>query len=350
MTQEIKIREEPAADTEHEADSHHVGDDQPSATDPGTAKDTEKLPEKLDSDGATTEKPGYPSLEEEARRRALAELHTHEILAQILIFAAPLMAAYFVHSVGNQLGRPNGLVPNFGLKFFMVSAQGFTIRHVFQLLKARTLHLQRIVPVNPYLEEAVSPAQFQELASRLAEVEERMLEVSRMATKTALTGGAPGSDNLEARLVQSVRNAIQPDLDALNRAVRRYEKKATVLASVTEDRLNDIDGRLNDAISLSAVVARNTSLRGSILGDIWTGTVERAMWTATLPLRGVLTLCRVPVRGLGRTFAVEGMDPVTPGRRVKGNPETGSGIKRNSSGRSVAGRSADRGVVRGSGR
>lgn len=352
MTQEVKTREEPTIDAERKVGIDHAGDDLPSATDPETTKDTDNLTQKLDSNGATTDKPGYPSLEEEARRRALAELHTHEILAQILIFAAPLMAAYFVYSAGNQLGRPDGLVPNFGLKFFMVVAQAGTVRHVFRLLKARTIHLQRIVPANPYLTEVASSAQLQEMTSRLAELEERMLEVSRMATKTALTGGTPGSGNVEARLVQSVRNAMQPDLDALNRAVRRYEKKATVLASVTEDRLNDIDGRLNDAISLSAVVARNTSLRGSILADIWTGTVERAMWTATLPLRGVLMLCMVPVRGLKRTFAVEVMDPGgTPGRRgVKGYPDGGSGIKRNSSGRSVVGRPADRGAMKVNGR
>ncbi|KAK0753017.1 hypothetical protein B0T18DRAFT_5092 [Schizothecium vesticola] len=351
LTQEIKVREEPTIEAEQKADNDGAGDDQPSATAPETTKDTDKLPEKQDSNVATPENTSHPSLEEEARRRALAELHTHELLAQILIFAAPLMAASFVYSAGNQLGRPDGLVPNFGLKFFMVVAQAGTVRHVFRLLKARTLHLQRIVPVNPYLTETASSAQVQELASQLVELEERLLEVSRMATKTALTGGAPGSVNLEARLVQSVRNTIQPDLDALNRAVRRYEKKAAVLASLTEDRLNDIDGRLNDAISLSAVVARNTSLRGSILADIWTGTVERAMWTATLPLRGMLTLCMVPVRGLRRTFAVEVMDPGTPsGRRVKGYPDGGSGIKRNSSGRTAAARPPDRGPMKASGR
>ena len=341
LTQEIKVREEPTIEAKQKADNDGAGDDQPSATAPETTKDTDKLPEKQDSNAAT---PEDIKLEEEARRRALAELYTHEILAQILIFAAPLMAASFIYSAGNQLGRPDGLVPNFGLKFFMVVAQAGTVRHVFRLLKARALHLQRIVPVNPYLTETASPAQVQALAGRLAELEERLLDVSRMATKTALTGGAPGSGNLEARLVQSVRNTIQPDLDALNRAVRRYEKKAAVLASLTEDRLSDIDGRLNDAISLSAVVARNTSLRGSILADIWTGTVERAMWTATLPLRGMLTLCMVPVRGLRRTFAVEVMDSGTPsGRRVKGHLDGGSGIKRNSSGRSIAARLSDRG-------
>ncbi|KAK1832288.1 hypothetical protein QBC39DRAFT_73015 [Podospora conica] len=356
LTQEIKVRDEPIFEMEPMTDLDGAGGDKHTATTPETTKDTDTVAEKQDSDAVIPDKTGNPPLEEEIRRRALAELHTHEILAQILILVAPLIAASFVYSVGNQLGRPDGLVPHFGLKFFMVVAQVGTVRHVFRLLKARTLHLQRIVPANPYLMETVSPVQLQEVTGRLAELEERMLDVSRMVTKAALTGGSPatpGSGNPEARVVQSVRNTIQPDLDALQRAVRRYEKKAAVLASVTEDRLNDIDGRLNDAISLSAVVARNTALRGSMLADIWAGTVGMAMRTATFPLRGVLTLCMVPVRGLRRTFAVEVIDPGTPpGKRVKGYPDGGSGIKRNiGGGRSVGARpSSDRVAMKSNGR
>ena len=103
MTQEIKALEEPTIEADQKADHDGANDDQPSTTAPETTPDTDKMPVKQDSNVATTESTKPPSLKEEARRRALAELHTHEILSQILIFAAPLMAASFVHSA--EIGR-----------------------------------------------------------------------------------------------------------------------------------------------------------------------------------------------------------------------------------------------------
>ena len=67
-----------------------------------------------------------------------------------------------------------------------------------------------------------------------------------------------------------IGDGIQPELDALNRAVRRYEKKATVLALQTEARLGAVDTRLDDAIALAAAAAK-AGRRASSSSDLGCG-------------------------------------------------------------------------------
>jgi len=83
---------------------------------------------------------------------------------------------------------------------------------------------------------------------------------------------------------------LQPELDALNRAVRRYEKRATLQAFQTESRLKDIESRLNDAVSLAAAAAngglRNTGTGiGSGVVGIFGTMGEWAGRMAVFPLR-----------------------------------------------------------------
>ncbi len=99
-------------------------------------------------------------------------------------------------------------------------------------------------------------------------------------------------------MVRDVRNAIQPELDALNRAVRRYEKKATVLALQTESRLAALDTRLNDAISLAAAAAKSSASHWSFVGWL----VDRAIWAAILPFQALLSVIALPFRAISATL------------------------------------------------
>jgi hypothetical protein len=250
----------------------------------------------------------------EVTRRAVTELYIHEVLALLMCFAAPVMGASLLHAIRNQLSRPSeGLVSNYNLTIFILAAEVGPLSHLLKLVQARTLHLQRIVQSNPYREEMVTPSQVQELARRVEDLEARavLTEQTAAVPSTNDHGDPLRQAKVEAKVARDVRNAIQPELDALNRAVRRYEKKATVLATLTDARLGALDTRLNDAISLAATAAKMSSEQWSIFA--WLGGVlDRLLWVAMLPIQALLGLCMLPVRTmlgfLGRSHGRRSVD------------------------------------------
>ncbi|KAJ4415758.1 hypothetical protein N0V85_002583 [Neurospora sp. IMI 360204] len=255
-----------------------------------------------------------------ARRvqKALGELYTIESLALVLCFVSPLMMAYLLQIMRNQFKSEGGLVSNFSLTLYILAAEVRPFSHLIKLTQARTLHLQRIVHKNPYSESAAAPTKLQEILERLNELEQRATgsKPSNGSANPDNNGQSDGSEggqdqqNLNPRvrdgMVREVRNTIQPDLDALNRAVRRYEKKATVLAYQTEARLGALDGRLNDAIALAAAAAkaggtgtrphgnnsRANGATGSNSGFSMLGMLAKALdtivWAAVMPFQALL--------------------------------------------------------------
>ena len=93
-------------------------------------------------------------------------------------------------------------------------------------------------------------------------------------------------------MIQEVRSGIQPELDALNRAVRRYEKKATLLQMQTESRFSEVDARLEDAIALAAVAAKNSTSYRSTLARL----ADTAMRVILFPFDAMLRILLLPVR------------------------------------------------------
>jgi hypothetical protein len=233
-----------------------------------------------------------------SRQAALNELYAHEVMALTSCFLFPLLAAYLLHAIRNQLSRPSeGLVSNFNLTIFILGAEIHPLSHMLKLVRARTLHLQRVVNANPYKETSSTLTQVQDMARRLAELESHaaagLVSASGQSSNCIVEPGKqPVQHN--AALIREVRNALQPELDALNRAVRRYEKKATVLAFQTESRLGAIDMRLNDAISLAASAAKNSASQDSFLGWL----TERATALAMMPVRAVLKVVTLPFRAI----------------------------------------------------
>lgn len=227
-----------------------------------------------------------------AHEIATNELFVHEILALLSCFVFPVAGAYILHSIRSQLSRPSeGLVSNYNLTIFLLASELRPMAHLVRLLRARTLHLQRVVNSNPYdgLNGKVSD-DTQNLIRRLEELESRALNVASSAgsvQEPSLNG------KQSAILTTEVRRTMQPDLDALNRAVRRYEKRATLQSFQTESRLLDLEARLNDAISLAAAAANNSQKRGA-LGIVFDW-VSSAM---TLPLQAFGTIATLPFKTL----------------------------------------------------
>ncbi|KAG5941510.1 hypothetical protein E4U59_001685 [Claviceps monticola] len=256
--------------------------------------------------------PDHPSdLITPHKRSALRELYAHEVLALLSCFLLPLLSAYLLHHIRVQLSRPSeGLVSNYNLTIFLLLSELRAFSHTIKLVKSRTLHLQRVLHggETPFATAPGQPlataAHLEELLERIGRLEARSLadEFVREHSpddRIMMMGCSPGSgsagSNLEqkASLTRDIRNSIQPDLDALNRAVRRYEKKAVLLQHQTGARFAAIDSRLDDALALAAVAAKNSSSRNVLVR--MTGSL---IGFGLAPFRALLQLFTLPVRSI----------------------------------------------------
>lgn len=172
-----------------------------------------------------------------------------------MCFLFPAGGAWLLHHIRGQLTRPSeGLVSNYNLTIFLLASELRPLSHLIKLVQARTLHLQRIVNTNTYntASNSSSSAAINDLQDRLTEIENHITDTNTNGTNYAATK-SPTPD-----LITQVRKTLQPDLDALNRAVRRYEKRTTLLSLQTESRLQDLEKRLGDAITLAAAAERSS--------------------------------------------------------------------------------------------
>jgi len=220
---------------------------------------------------------------------ATNELYTHEILALLSCFIFPLLGAYLLHTIRSQLSRPSeGLVSNYNLTIFLLASELRPMAHLVKLIQSRTLHLQRIVNANPYDSNGKDSADIKDLVHRIEDLEARssITDPSSSMTEANLSG------KQSAVLTTEVRRGLQPDLDALNRAVRRYEKRATLQAFQTESRLLDLEARLSDAISLAAAAAKNGQRQRGFAGIV----VEWVATAVVLPLQAFGAIASLPFK------------------------------------------------------
>lgn len=237
----------------------------------------------------------------EARRAAAEkELRMHEILALAWCFAFPVLSSYLLHTIRGQLSRPSeGLVSDYNLTIFLCAAELRPVSHLIRMIRNRTLRMQRVVSANPHRESGRT-AELDALASRLDHLEAR--------TATTLPGdllGAPGprpppGEDQAAAVARQISGTVQPELDALNRAVRRYEKKLALLASQTDARLEHLDRRVQDTVALAAIAARNSRpRRKGILGldpGLFARLAEATVALAMLPVHTAVAVFTFPVR------------------------------------------------------
>jgi hypothetical protein len=238
-----------------------------------------------------------------AHEAATNELYTHEVLALLSCFLFPVFGAYLLHTIRSQLTRPSeGLVSNYNLTIFLLASELRPMAHLVKLIQSRTLHLQRVVNSNPYDSiKGKGLGEGRDLVKRLEDLEARASIAETPANSDPTLSGKQSSV-----LTTEVRRTLQPDLDALNRAVRRYEKRATLQAFQTESRLHELEARLNDAISLAAAAANNGQRQRGFTGIV----VEWAATAIVLPVQAFGALAALPFKAMmsvlsyGRTKVV----------------------------------------------
>lgn len=195
---------------------------------------------------------------------------------------APLAGAYLLHIIRGQLSRAEVLVSDLNLSIFIMVAEIRPIMRLMKMQQERMFHLQRIVKSDP--RDLMTSNDAEALAQRLALLEGRL-------------GETPANNHLEsARIAAEVRDSMQTQLDAIIRAIRKYEKKSIATSIQIEARFQAVDLRLQDSLSLAAAAARTGHRPGLISTVIsWsintTASVVQTTWDLALfPLRTALAV------------------------------------------------------------
>ncbi|OBT72168.1 hypothetical protein VF21_10520 [Pseudogymnoascus sp. 05NY08] len=250
---------------------------------------------------------------------ATSELRTHELLALLSCVVFPLLAAGLLHILRNSLrAGASGLVSDFNLVVFMLAAEIRPVGQLLRLVRARTLWLQRIVKVDP--RTGIDERQDGEIESLRHRVE--VLEQQQQHPPT--TSEREDEETVLSRVREEVRRATREEVEALSRAVRRYEKRAGVLAGRVEGRLGEVEGRLGEVGRRVGEVGK-----GEGEGEGWFGEGGWVRWGVGVPGRVVGGVVGWPVgvvRGvLGWVFGWSGKGDGKEG--VKG------GVKRDVKGK-----------------
>ncbi|KAI1114774.1 hypothetical protein F5Y14DRAFT_412770 [Nemania sp. NC0429] len=260
----------------------------------------ENVPEEKGNEGAEAKDKALPagrSARWEARQAAaVKELYLHEIVALVWCFIFPMLGAYLLHAIRSQLSQPSGgLVSDYNLTIFLCAAELRPVSHLIRMLQERTLHIQAIVAHNPHTQKIVTNDQIQALYDRLGELEAREPPKESLG-KSAQPDVPPKL--LESAVGREFRRSIQPELEALNRAMRRYEKKLNLLAGQTDDRIEYVEDRLNDAIALAAVAAKNSSSQWRLTSWLIDGITA----VIVLPLQALAAMLTFPFRTASTLF------------------------------------------------
>ena len=299
----------------HEDSVHGIAESEGTGVESETTSETGK-------DSATNERSPSPrprlagdtSGEDQRKAQAAMELRRQELWALGSTFIFPALAAYFLHALRSQLSRPSeGLVSDYNLSVFLLVSEIRPCRQVIRLLEKRTLHLQRVATglEDPFASnkaqiDATSAAAINALTSRLESLESNVTRPN--------TGPAPTTQTADT--LAELRKRYEPRLEALERAMRRYEKRSATLAMVTDQRLATIETRLSDTLSLAAAAARHKS--GTVV------VVEKLVAVCQWPVR----LALWPVRAGVDMFSAVRVWLFGPPRRVReGGGKGKKGVK-----------------------
>lgn len=190
-----------------------------------------------------------------AEAKAIKELQIHELIALGSCFIFPVIGTWLLHAIRSSLSRPSeGLVSNYNLTIFLLASEIRPFAHLLKLGQARTLHLQRIVASTH--EEEINPEKLQDLSKRLEELEAHVAEAAAARLTSPSSQDPKDTPDLLTQAVMETRRALGPDIEALNRAVRRYEKRTTLTALQTDTRFEQLEAQTRDAIALAAAAQR----------------------------------------------------------------------------------------------
>ena len=212
-----------------------------------------------------------PQIDTEIEAAAMS-LRRTELLALTCCVLSPLIGGYLLHYIREFLSRPSeGLVSTFNITLFVMAAELRPAMKLMEMIKQRSLHLQKIVHKD-MLEASANnptPVNIEPLNHRVLELE-NVIEELRMSL-VRVQGG-------REEVVTGVREGVRADVEALNRilshtnwliigAVRRYEKSFALHRAHTEDRINLLSSRVND---LSLLVSDSSQHSQGIVNVIFT--------------------------------------------------------------------------------
>ena len=260
----------------------------------------------------------HPKPSDPRNTAARRELRRHEIAALASCFLFPLIGAWLLHTIRSQLSRPSeGLVSNYNLTIFLLAAEIRPFSHLLKLVRGRTLHLQRVVASDSTSSIALTEStaaygsKVHDLSKRLDEIE---THIANSKFQNALEGVTPGSPpplqlnhsnqrrlkgkepdiehSLTTDLVSEVRNSVQPDIDALNRAVRRFDRRSAAFSTQTEARFQDLEDRVRESFAAAAVMHS----RNSYGLDVVVGILQWISTALLFPLRCLWTMACLPAQ------------------------------------------------------
>ncbi|OKL57795.1 hypothetical protein UA08_07022 [Talaromyces atroroseus] len=240
---------------------------------------------------------------EHTSQAAMRELHMHELAALISCFVFPLIGAWLLHAVRGALSRPSeGLVSNYNLTIFLLAAEIRPFAHLLRMVQGRTLYLQRVVAAASDEDDEdgrMDHNKILDFAIRLEDLEAYVankVETAATNSASALDGASePQSMKQErvAQIIAEVRQSFQPEFEALNRAVRRYEKRTATMAFQIDTRMNQIEAQAGDAIALAAAAQRSANdNRHSLVGIL----SDWAYATVVIPVKMINYLASMPGR------------------------------------------------------
>ncbi|CAI7608018.1 unnamed protein product [Penicillium crustosum] len=243
---------------------------------------------------------------------AISELQIHELAALAACFIFPIVGTCLLHAIRSSLSRPSeGLVSNYNLTIFLLASEVRPVAHLLRLIQKRTLHLQRIVSSST--DPIVTPTTLQDLTKRLEELEAHVAETAsaRLAAQPTDKDSYPLSPkeqeqkqpetslSLVASAALETRKAIQPDIEALNRAVRRYEKRSALFSLQTDQRFVRLETQAGDAIALAAAAKRSAESRRPNYALVL---LDWACACVVVPAQIALSLGSLPGRAVARCW------------------------------------------------
>ena len=154
--------------------------------------------------------PEVPTVEPEIEAAAI-NLRRTELLALASCVASPLLGGWLLHHIREFLSRPSeGLVSTFNITLFVMAAELRPALKLMEMIKQRSLHLQKIVHRDILEANAPAPTSIDlhPLNARIEQLEST-IEDLRMSV-VRVQGG-------REEVVTGVREGVRADVEALNR-------------------------------------------------------------------------------------------------------------------------------------
>ncbi|KAK9492728.1 hypothetical protein V1508DRAFT_386688 [Lipomyces doorenjongii] len=250
----------------------------------------------------------YPPLSDDPAERQLYKLRSEaaaklahwEILSLATCFAGPILGGFLLHYLRGSLTSESagGLVSNFNITLFVLTACVRGALILAELVKRRTLHLTDVARAQP--------------RSRVEELE---CQVQFLEDEIRRLEGVIGSTAKEAGEI------LRPDVTALTRAMRRYEKNqvmqsqefvAQIQELEKEIKRNAVKGRTLAEYSVNTMYGGNFATKPLASPGVttavspprrkyslWAGIYAYAAWWLSVPWKTVKSMLRLPIKIYG---------------------------------------------------